>query len=68
MREQTIYGAFAAAKGDPTGRQKFYQLYQGDAPNRSASAWRGPYRDETDAEAAAEAEAKRLGMVIVWRN
>lgn len=62
------YAELCGAKGDPTGIQKFYQIYYGDRPSTLANAWHGPYRDKTDAENAAHDEAKRMGVTLIWRE
>jgi hypothetical protein len=40
----------------------WYQIYWVDKGHR----WQGPYRDKTDAENAAEDEAKRSNWELTW--
>lgn len=65
-KKLTAYAEMCGAKGDPTGRQKFYQVYFGDGP--LPNCWKGPYRDATDAENAAEDQAKAAGIELIWRS
>jgi hypothetical protein len=61
----TVYAELCGAKGDPTGLQKFYQIYYTEP---LPGQWKGPYRDATDAENAAEDEAKAKGVTLIWRS
>lgn len=64
------YATLCGAKGDPTGVQKFYQIFFDidKGPLSLTQAWHGPYRDKTDAENAAHDEADRRGLELEWVN
>jgi hypothetical protein len=57
------YAALCGSKGDPQDRQRWYQIFFGQ-PN--PKGWRGPYRDKTDAENAAEDEARDRKLDLEW--
>lgn len=61
------YATMCGVKGDPTGQQKFYQIYF-THPSKMWQAWKGPYRDSTDAENAAEDEAQQRGLELAWTD
>lgn len=48
-------------------KHTFYQIYFTEK-SLHISDWRGPYRDKTDAENAAEDEAKVNGLELIWRS
>ena len=59
-----IYGEIIRSK-DPTSTSAWYRLYYAD-PKESQLSHR--FRDQVDAENAAEDEAKARGLKIIWRR
>lgn len=59
------YATLARVKGDPTGIQRLYQIYF-HKPSPFRADWTGPFRDKTDAENAAEDQARRDGLELEW--
>ena len=57
-----VYAEYCGAKGDPQDRLRFYRLVPKEG---SPGLWRGPYRDQTDAENAAADEARSRNLEIV---
>lgn len=68
MNKQRAYASMCGAKGDVQKRKRFYQIHFTPDPLQITSAWNGPYRDATDAENAAEDEARRRGLELEWVN
>jgi hypothetical protein len=46
----------------------FYQIHINREPSKNAMDWKGPFRDKTDAENAAEDEARDRGICLKWNN
>lgn len=59
------YAMMCGIKGKPEDPTRYYQIFF-NKPDRNA--WKGPHRDSTDAENAAEDEAKVRGLELEWTN